>query len=313
MSTFTEALEGLEQPQEPIEDLALENLLVINETDDNPSMSPGIKFIVVKNDKLKKQFDTLRNLYLVDKVLKQTTHTDFSIANEVFTMLPLYEEKVKGKLTSTPSKINHELISDIVETELKNFDISEIKTLVDEILEYISNNHKEMLRSYKEFIVVSMFIIQKVEELQAKPQTLIAKTPEGSPVIVSIIETPFENFSYYVYGEDDELIKSIVKSVDFSKFNDLAEICPDNTLTDIKIKLEMLVTIYSKYDQAVSSFISSIHAIDDFSTIDLEKANEIMEFINTTIKAITAFKKLHEFMTSPDCPLFGIEKFLKTI
>lgn len=287
-------------------DIATEGLINTTESFNTANKDSTYTVINLKCEQLSQEFrDKLSkfyNLVSIKNNIDKLSRVDRSIATEVFTMLPDLSKVEEAKLTSSPSVINKEILSNVLNTKINYTVIDELNEKINPIKEEIEENRsninfiKEYLLNFKEVTA------NDYSRLLDTPPIVIINKDSINLLTCSIRDIAYNNVlvNYNKYDTDAILAK---------KYLDLYK---DNTLQDYfnsDIKQISLQQIYQKLISDLDSIEYKTKLFDEFInlTSELKADNEvsskllnIAEGSDVVIEYLKWFKTMFAIVNTQD-------------
>jgi hypothetical protein len=259
-------------------------------------------------------------LNLYRKHILSAEKLDRSVAYEVFTMLPNVSNVDKAKLTSTPSLINKEIVTNILDRNnwvdydlaLKSVtmaitdSISDVSKKVEFILAFLDNFYNDIDKDYKRLCAVNPIIIYRGESVNLLTANM---------TYISGMNTNLIDYNKYVDTLDSKYFALC------SNLDSLLEICThifvlcrikvdksQTTLEDLQgdNSLKALVDLVLKLRTRVSDKMTFLNRLKEPLS---QKNNEYI--FNTDISiSIAALNNLHKLVLSENTPFNNIKNIL---
>lgn len=255
---------------------------------------------------LKDKFYKFYNLLSIKSNIDNLNKVEKSIAIEVFTMLPDLDKTEEAKLTSSPSVINKEVLTNILNTRIDYSVLNELTEKIKPIKLELEEN-REKIEFVREYLANFRDTVSSdYSRLLENPPIIVIDKTNINLLTVNLRDIAYNRISvnYDKYDEDNILSKKYFSLLSDSTLTEYYKLTSD--LNDNNVSLQL---IYTKLMDNLYSIEYKLTEINNFITYtdDLkigDKINnnllDIVEKSDSIIEYLVWFKAMYIILNTQD-------------
>jgi len=254
--------------------------------------------------------NSLYDLSMIAKTIENTSKLDYSVAQEVFTMVPETPLVDRAKVTAAPSIINKEIIDSVLKTQTGEYSLISfnLKTEIDKIIKDISDNSPHMTEVK---IYLESFLNQVLPDVD--------RLTGAAPIVI------FYNETYNLYTRPIYLIGTGINdiTIDYDKYNGtltsqyynivqdetfkkyVLEIAPKDSIESISLSdfIYSVGVTLERIKLKITEFDSRIEKYESLKgVVEKKVTQELVSLVNSTeliYNDLLFFKVLHDIVHTP--------------
>lgn len=254
------------------------------------------------------KINTLFSIGVMRKQLDNMSKADYAIAQEIFTMLPEVTVGIRAKLTTAPSLINKDILSNLLKTEKeKNIGLyTDLRLNLDGYINDLEANKVNIENTVKCLNEVVEEIKIHKERLTSNPPIIVGRNlHEDKYANYNILTEKVSVLAYEVSDSDSSYPKYIgvlnnkfIKlEGSFSNYLPIIHSHPYTSLSSIFEDIVINLNVAKDKESRLTDIVEFHNFVKTNQEVDTNEINNIIQELN---EHLMFFKKMFDVINTPD-------------